>query len=225
MVGSSRLTALLGAEEMSELIVAYRRAAGAAIEAHGGYIARMLGDGILAYWGFPRAREDDAARALAGCLAVLEAMEAVNAAGLAGGQRVSVRIGLDTGIVVVGRRAVVDPRGEADIVGDAPNLAAHLQKAAEPDSIVTTEAVRALAGNRFAFEPLLPVRELARSLLGPNDASHLEAMAAGGREEGEGLRLLARLLDAGRTGADAEPIGAAERLRRLAAARRALATA
>ncbi|WP_198669167.1 ATP-binding protein [Elioraea thermophila] len=327
MVGSSRLTALLGAEEMSELIVAYRRAAGAAIEAHGGYIARMLGDGILAYWGFPRAREDDAARALSGCLAVLEAMEAVNAAGLAGGHRVSVRIGLDTGIVVVGRLGVADPRGEADIVGDAPNLAAHLQKAAEPDSIVTTEAVRALAGARFAFEPagetenpalgrriplfrvlgpvagvgrtrplrtdrlygreeeqarldrawreacagrggaialigeagigksallghlrrtvvamgglwnvafcqpesaaspLLPVRDLARSLIGPHDASHLEAMAAGGREEGEGLRLLGHLLTAGRTGADAEPIGAAERLRRLAGALRALVRA
>ncbi|MCS6921582.1 MAG: AAA family ATPase [Elioraea sp.] len=327
MVGSSRLTALLGAEEMSELIVAYRRAAGAAIEAHGGYIARMLGDGILAYWGFPRAREDDAARALSGCLAVLEAMAAVNAAGLAGGQRVSVRIGLDTGIVVVGRLGVADPRGEADIVGDAPNLAAHLQKAAEPDSIVTTEAVRALAGNRFVFEPagetenpalgrriplfrvlgpiagvgrtrplrtdrlygrdeeqaaldrawreasagrgraitligeaglgksallghlrrtvaamgglwhvafcqpesaaspLLPVRDLVRSLLGPQAASRLDAMAAGGREEGEGLRLLARLLDAGRTGAEAEPIGAAERLRRLADALRALVRA
>jgi class 3 adenylate cyclase/tetratricopeptide (TPR) repeat protein len=153
MVGSSRLTALLDPEDMSELIVAYRRAAGAAIEAHGGYIARMLGDGILAYWGFPRAREDDTARALSGCLAVLDALDAVNAAGLAGGHRVSVRIALDTGIVVVGRLGVADPRGEADIVGDAPNLAAHLQKAAEPDTIVTTAAVQALAAHRFAFVP------------------------------------------------------------------------
>ncbi len=323
MVGSSRLTARLGAEEMSELIVAYRRAAGAAIEAHGGYIARMLGDGILAYWGFPRAREDDAARALAGCLAVLEAMEAVNATGLAGGQRVSVRIGLDTGIVVVGRLGVADPRGEADIVGDAPNLAAQLQKAADPDTIVTTEAVRALAGTRFAFEPagemehpalggriplfrvlgpipgagrtrplrtgrlygreeeqarldrawreayggrgraivligeagigksallghlrrtvgatgglwhaafcqpesaaspLLPVRDLVRSLCGTEDAARLAAMAGRDGEEGEGLALLARLLDSGRgserAGTAAALAGAAQRPRRLAA--------
>lgn len=153
MVGSSRLAAMLDPEDMSELIVAYRRAAGAAIEAHGGYIARFLGDGILAYWGFPRAREDDTARAISGCLAVLDAIDALNAAGLAQGQRVSVRIGIEAGIVVVGRLGAHDPRAEADIVGDAPNLAARLQGRAEPDSIVTTASVQALASHRFAFVP------------------------------------------------------------------------
>jgi class 3 adenylate cyclase/tetratricopeptide (TPR) repeat protein len=153
MVGSSRLAAMLDPEDMSELIVAYRRAAGAAIEAHGGYIARFLGDGILAYWGFPRAREDDTARAISGCLAVLDSLDALNAAGLAAGQRISVRIGIDAGIVVVGRLGAHDPRAEADIVGDAPNLAARLQGRAEPDSIVTSAAVQALAAHRFAFVP------------------------------------------------------------------------
>lgn len=153
MVGSSRLAAMLDPEDMSELIVAYRRAAGAAIEAHGGYIARFLGDGILAYWGFPRAREDDTARAVSGCLAVLDALDALNAAGLAQGQRISVRIGVETGIVVVGRLGAHDPRAEADIVGDAPNLAARLQGRAEPDSIVTTAAVHALVAHRFAMTP------------------------------------------------------------------------
>jgi class 3 adenylate cyclase/tetratricopeptide (TPR) repeat protein len=153
MVGSSRLAAMLDPEDMSELIVAYRRAAGAAIEAHGGYIARFLGDGILAYWGFPRAREDDTARAISGCLAVLDAVDALNAAGLAQGQRISVRIGIEAGIVVVGRLGAHDPRAEADIVGDAPNLAARLQGRAEPDSIVTTASVQALASHRFAFVP------------------------------------------------------------------------
>ena len=153
MVGSSRLAAMLDPEDMSELIVAYRRAAGAAIEAHGGYIARFLGDGILAYWGFPRAREDDTARAISGCLAVLDGVDALNAAGLAQGQRISVRIGIEAGIVVVGRLGAHDPRAEAGIVGDAPNLAARLQGRAEPDSIVTTASVRALAAHRFAFVP------------------------------------------------------------------------
>ncbi|WP_439576607.1 ATP-binding protein [Elioraea sp.] len=198
MVGSSRLAAMLDPEDMSELIVAYRRAAGAAIEAHGGYIARFLGDGILAYWGFPRAREDDTARAVSGCLAVLDAMDALNAAGLAQGQRISVRIGIEAGIVVVGRLGAHDPRAEADIVGDAPNLAARLQGRAEPDSIVTTAAVQALAAHRFAFVPAgemeapghttrVTLYRIAGPILGVGRARPLRADRLYGREHEQTL--------------------------------------
>jgi len=198
MVGSSRLAALLDPEDMSELIVAYRRAAGAAIEAHGGYIARFLGDGILAYWGFPRAREDDTARAISGCLAVLDAVDALNTAGLAQGQRVSVRIGIETGIVVVGRLGAHDPRAEADIVGDAPNLAARLQGRAEPDSIVTTASVQALASHRFAFVPAgemeapghasrVTLYRVAGPILGVGRTRPLRADRLYGREQEQAL--------------------------------------
>jgi len=153
MVGSSRLAAQLDPEDFGELIVRYRAAAAAAIDAHGGFVARYLGDGILAYWGYPRAHEDDPRRAVSAGLAVVAAMKAFNEA-RDGAAPVHVRVGIDSGIVVVGQLGQMAAGSAADIVGEAPNTAARVQSLATPDSVLITETVSRLVDGQFDLEPM-----------------------------------------------------------------------
>jgi predicted ATPase/class 3 adenylate cyclase len=153
LVGSSRLAELLDPEDFGELIVAYRRAASAIIEARNGFVARYLGDGILAYWGYPKAREHNTGRAVSAGLEIISAVEKLNRNLRITDISLCVRIGIDLGIVIVGNLGGSAAAGNADIVGDAPNTASRLQQLADPNTVLITETVRQFVEWQFEFVP------------------------------------------------------------------------
>lgn len=187
IAGSSAFTTRLDAEDVMDIIVAYRRAASTVIEAQGGFVARFVGDGILAYWGYPQAREDDPVRAVRAALGILGAMVEVRDLARAWDVDLRLRLGVDTGVVVVGALGT----GEADtvtqgveVIGEAPNAAACLQQAAPPDSVLVSAATAGLCQDGFEFGPprAIPARAggtlQARPLLGPR-ATTRETLPSG----------------------------------------------
>lgn len=152
LVGSTALAARLDPEELHELLRAYRDAVRHEVERQGGHVAGFPGDGVVASFGWPRALEDAAERAVRAGLAVVGALAGFRAPG---GQPLSARVGIATGIVVVD-----DAHGSADgLTGGTPNLAARLQSAAEPGSVMIAAATRELLGDLFAIESV-GVREV-----------------------------------------------------------------
>jgi class 3 adenylate cyclase len=146
LVDSTVLSRQLDPEDYRDLIRAYQDACAGVIARFDGFVAKFMGDGLLAYFGWPRAHEDDAERAINAGLditSVLRAMTAPEGASLA------VRVGIATGRVVVGDIIGEGASQEAAIVGEAPNLAARLQAIAEPNAIVISDATYALAGGLF----------------------------------------------------------------------------
>lgn len=152
LVGSTSLSEQLDPEDMTEILRAFHEVCSAAVEAEDGYIAQYLGDGVLVYFGYPRAHEDDAARAVQAGLAIIDAMQSTNQA-LAEryGVRVKVRIGIHTGLVVVGDIGAGSARTREAIVGETPNVAARLQGEADPDTVVVSAATRRLSEGLFSF--------------------------------------------------------------------------
>jgi class 3 adenylate cyclase/tetratricopeptide (TPR) repeat protein len=149
LVGSTELSARLDPEDLREVIGAYRRCVAEAVRRFDGFVAKYMGDGVLVYFGYPQAHEDDAERAVRAGLAVIEAVSGSGAAGPLG-----VRIGIATGLVVVGDLiGEAAPQGQA-VVGDTPNLAARLQALAEPGTVVVPASTRRLIGNRFRLQEL-----------------------------------------------------------------------
>jgi predicted ATPase/class 3 adenylate cyclase len=151
LVGSTELSGQIDPEDMSRLLRAYRDACAAAVARHRGYLAKFLGDGVLAYFGFPLAQEDsghDAVRA------GLEIGAAVGALLRPGGGPLQTRVGIATGMVVVGELIGSGASQEQNIVGDTPNLAARLQSLAEPGSVVVSAATRRLLGESFELKSL-----------------------------------------------------------------------
>ena len=146
LVGSTALSARLDPEDLRELIGAYHRRVAAAVERPGGFVAKYMGDGVLAYFGYPRAHEDDAERAIR---AGLELVAAVRDLEAPAGTALRVRVGIATGLVVVGDLLGSGAAREQAVVGETPNLAARLQALAEPDSVVIAEATRRLVGGLF----------------------------------------------------------------------------
>jgi len=146
MVGSTAMTAAGDPEDMFELIRAYHAACSEVIERFGGYVARMVGDGVLAYFGYPRAMEGEAERAVRAALALREAVAGLNRRG---GPRLAIRIGIDTGLVVIGDLIARGNAEEDAAIGDTPNLAARLQGTAEPGQIVISQNTRRLIGSLF----------------------------------------------------------------------------
>jgi predicted ATPase/class 3 adenylate cyclase len=148
LVGSTTLSAQLDPEEYRDLVRAYQQASAAVIERFDGHIAQYLGDGLLAYFGYPVAHEDDAARALRAGLRIVEALRTLN-------PRLSrplqVRIGIHTGPVVVGEMGG-GRRQEQLALGETPNLAARIQGQAAPDEVVVSAATHHLVEGLFAFE-------------------------------------------------------------------------
>ena len=134
LVGSTALSAQLDPEDMHELTRRYQDSVAGAITRFGGYVAKYLGDGVLAYFGWPMAYEDHAERSIR---AGLEVMAAVDALQSPTGQRLKARIGIASGHVVVGDIAGSSAKERALIAGDTPNLAARLQGAAAPGQIVS----------------------------------------------------------------------------------------
>src|SRR5215813_10602353 len=151
LVGSTALSARLDPEDMWEVIGAYRTACERVVAAYDGMVARFVGDGILAYFGYPRAHEDDAERAVR---AGLEIISAVGQLETRAQERVEVRIAIATGLVVVGDLASGGASEEQATVGDTPNVAARLQSLAEPGAVVVAASTRRLLGDLFTFHDL-----------------------------------------------------------------------
>ena len=147
LVGSTALSARMDPEDLRELISAYQKCVAETVRRFDGFVARYLGDGILAYFGYPQAQEDDAERAVR---AGLELIAAVG--GLKTHASLQTRVGIATGLVVVGS---LIGSGEAhEIVGETPNLAARLQTLADPNTVVIAESTRRLVGTLFELEDL-----------------------------------------------------------------------
>ena len=126
LVGSTALSAQLDPEDLRGIIGAYHRCVAEIVEGFGGFVARYMGDGILIYFGYPQAHEDDAERATRCGLALVDRVPQLDQA-----EELHARVGIATGLVVVGGEVV-----EHDVAGDTPNLAARLQALAEPDTVV-----------------------------------------------------------------------------------------
>ncbi len=151
MVGSTELSNRLDPEDLREIMRAFQRCCENAILELDGRIARYMGDGVLAYFGFPAAHEDSAERAIQ---AGLETVRLVSELSFEGVPRIEVRIGIATGLVVVGDLIGDGPSREFALIGDAPNLAARLQQLAKPNQILVASSTRRLVGDLFEFEDL-----------------------------------------------------------------------
>ena len=146
LVGSTEIASHLDPEEWREIVGGYHRAAAQAIERFGGHVAQYLGDGVMAYFGYPEAHENDAERGARAGLAVLEAVSKLNEQ--PGCPKLSARVGIDSGAVVIGGSASKD----ADVFGDAPNIASRVQAAAAPDSVFITAPMQQLVSGLFVVE-------------------------------------------------------------------------
>ena len=151
IVGSSALSVRLDPEDLREVLREFQAACSNAIRRYEGHIARYMGDGVLAYFGFPAAHEDDAERAVN---AALQLIASVSALSFPHGTPIELRIGIATGVVVVGDLIGDGPSKEFELVGDAPNLAAWLQHHAKPNQIVVSPQTRRLLGRAFEFADL-----------------------------------------------------------------------
>ncbi len=151
LVGSTALSTRMDPEDLREVISAYQRCVADTVRRFGGFVARYMGDGVLIYFGYPAAHEDDAERAVRAGLALIDAVAALPAP-----EPLQVRIGAATGMVVVGDLVGSGEAQEHDIVGETPNLAARLQAIAEPNTVVIAEATRRLLGNLFELRDLGP---------------------------------------------------------------------
>src|ERR1700722_19742169 len=153
LVGSTAMSARLDPEDLRSVIAAYHRCCAALIERNGGFVAKYMGDGVLAYFGYPQAHEHDAERAVRAGLAIVEAAPKLQMAAQA---PLHVRVGLATGIVVVGDMLGSGEAQEREVVGEPPTRASRLQGIPEPDSVVIAEGTRKLLGDLFEIVDLGP---------------------------------------------------------------------
>ena len=213
LVGSTALSTRLDPEDLREVLRAYHDACAKVVAHYDGYVAKFLGDGVLAYFGYPQAHETDAESAVRAGLAVVDAIAALGSTdGALRDLGLAVRVGIDTGPVVVGDIAGEGPAEPASVVGETPNVAARLQALAQPNEVVAGPLTRELIGEAFACEDRgmhrlkgLPaplqvwrvVRE--RDIGGRFDAERLPhgAQLVGRQEE---LGLLARSWEASKRG-------------------------
>lgn len=153
LVGSTALSRQLDPEDLRPIIRAYQDCCAGLVARLDGFICRYIGDGILIYFGYPRAHEDDAERAVR---ASLEIVQSVGRLTVSGDMKLQVRIGITTGLVVVGELIGSGVSQEVAAIGDAPNIAARLQSMARPDSIVVDDTTRTLTQGLFKFDNLGP---------------------------------------------------------------------
>src|SRR5215470_12323490 len=151
LVGSTELSRRLDPEEMREVIRAYQTSVADDIGLFDGHVAKFMGDGVLAYFGWPHGHEDDAERSVRAALAIVGAVPRLITPA---SQVLAVRIGIATGLVVVGDLIGEGVAREAAVVGETPNLAARLQALAEPGSVVIAPGTRALIGGLFDLADL-----------------------------------------------------------------------
>ena len=151
LVGSTVLSIRLDPEDMREVLHAYQNAVTGEIARVGGHAARFMGDGVLAYFGWPHAHEDDAERAVRAGLAIVAAVSRLCTPD---GEPLAVRVGIATGLVVVGDLDDEGAAQEETVVGETPNLAARLQAAAEPGTVLIADGTRRLLGGLFEVQDL-----------------------------------------------------------------------
>ena len=144
LLGSTPLSARLDPEDLRRIIGAYHRYVTEIVEGFGGFVARYMGDGVLVFFGYPQAQEDDAERATRCGLELAHRVRQLNQS-----EELHARVGIATGLVVVGGEVV-----EHDVAGDTPNLAARLQSLAEPDAVVIASSTRRLTGGHFDYREL-----------------------------------------------------------------------
>ncbi|MFL5199906.1 MAG: AAA family ATPase [Microvirga sp.] len=186
LVGSTALGARLDPEDLRSVIATYYDAVNGVVTAHQGFVGRYMGDGVLVYFGYPQAEEDDAERAVRAGLRIVDVVSRLETmAGPAGTLRT--RVGIATGVVVVGDLIGSGASLEASVVGDAPNLAARLQTLAEPGTVVVSDDTRRLVGRLFQYRDLgnvslkgLPAPARAWAVLGESIIdSRFEALRSG----------------------------------------------
>src|ERR1700676_2168378 len=151
LVGSTALSAKLDPEDLRGIFGAYHHCCAALVERNGGFVAKYMGDGVLAYFGYPQAHEHDAERAVRAGLALVEAVPTL---ATAAGSPLHVRVGISTGLVVVGDLIGAGAAQEQAVVGETPNLAARLQALAEPGAVVISSSTRRLIGALFDYRDL-----------------------------------------------------------------------
>jgi class 3 adenylate cyclase len=149
LVGSTPLSTRFDPEDLREIVGAYHRCVADTVGRFGGFVAKYLGDGVLVYFGYPEAHEDDAERAARAGLAVIDAVGR-----LATQEPLNVRIGIASGLVVVGDLIGVGAAQERGVVGETPNLAARLQALARPGTLVVADSTRRQIGTLFEIEDL-----------------------------------------------------------------------
>ena len=151
LVGSTALSGSLDPEEMRDVIMNYQNAVAGVVTRFEGHVAKYMGDGVLAYFGFPAAHEDDAERAARAGLSIVEAMHGMRTPD---DEPLTVRVGIATGLVVVGDLVGEGAAQEEAVVGETPNLAARLQGSVEPGQVVAAESTRRLLGDLFELDDL-----------------------------------------------------------------------
>ncbi|MDP6952213.1 MAG: adenylate/guanylate cyclase domain-containing protein, partial [Alphaproteobacteria bacterium] len=173
LAGSTALSERLDPEDLRTLMQAYQQACGVVIERYDGHVAQYLGDGLMTYFGWPTAHEDDAERAIRTALEIVHAVKAVAAP-----EPLQVRVGIATSPVVVGETGAGDASVPKLAVGETPNIAARLQALAGADEVVLGETSRRLAGQAFAYEEL--GEQSLKGILEPVRAYRALAEAAAG---------------------------------------------
>jgi class 3 adenylate cyclase len=207
LVGSTALSARMDPEDLREVISAYQKCVAETVQRFGGFVAKYMGDGVLVYFGYPQAHEYDAERAVRAGLELVAAVSSLKTHAA-----LQTRVGIATGLVVVGDLIGSGASQEQAIVGETPNLAARLQGIAEPNSVVIAESTRKLVGNLFSLEDLGaqdlkgisgPVRTWA-ALRPASVESRFEALHSGGLTDlvgrQEELDLLLRRWSKAKTG-------------------------
>jgi class 3 adenylate cyclase len=207
LVGSTALSTRMDPEDLREVISAYQTSVADTVQRFGGFVAKYMGDGVLIYFGYPQAHEDDAERAVRAGLASVAAVGALKTHA-----PLQTRVGIATGLVVVGDLIGSGASQEQAVVGETPNLAARLQSVAEPNAVVIAESTRKLVGTLFEVEDLgaqdlkgIVGRMRAWAALRPSSVeSRFEAMHASGVTElvgrEEELDLLLRRWSKAKTG-------------------------
>src|SRR4051794_39102331 len=191
LVGSTPLAACYDPEDLREIVGAYHRCVADTAVRFAGFVAKYMGDGVLIYFGYPEAHEDDAERAVRAGLAVIDAV-----ARLPAPEPLNVRLGIASGLVVVGDLIGEGAAQERGVIGETPNLAARLQTLATPNTLLINETTRRQIGGLFDLEdlgshPLAGFREPQRTwrvLRESGEVSRFEALRSGetplvGREE------------------------------------------
>jgi class 3 adenylate cyclase len=150
LVGSTALSARFDPEDLREIIAAYHRAVAEVVTQLDGFVSRYMGDGVLIYFGYPQAHEDDAERAVRAGLGAIDAVGRLDVKSV----KLRARVGIATGLVVVGDLIGEGSAQEQSVVGETPNLAARLQALAEPDTLVIAVSTRRLVGDLFEYHDL-----------------------------------------------------------------------
>jgi class 3 adenylate cyclase/tetratricopeptide (TPR) repeat protein/ABC-type transport system involved in cytochrome c biogenesis ATPase subunit len=172
LVGSTEMATQMDAEDMRDVITSYQNTVAGVVGRFEGFVAKFMGDGVLCYFGWPRANEDDAERAVRSGLSIIEAVKKTKAPN---GSPLSTRVGIATGVVIVGDLIGSGATQEAAVVGETPNLAARLQGVAGLNQLVVAKETQRLLGTLFDLV-LLDGQDL-KGISGPVDAYRVEGEA------------------------------------------------